>query len=144
MAATCLMSRRPELMLWGVGEVFMVPMCALKDPLRCTQTPLVISVLGAAQGHLALERGRIWLHVSSVFPAQQGSGARACPGSRMLSSCCCRQQSLPATHSSSLGALLRPEASLVHSLTVVTACFPRAGDVVSSMAQQEPLAFRSF
>lgn len=62
-------------MLWGVGEVFMVSTCALKDPLRCTQTPLVISVLGAAQGHLALERGRIWLHVSSVFPAQQGSGA---------------------------------------------------------------------
>lgn len=55
----------------GVGSwgVFMVPTCALKDPVRCTQTPWIISVLGAAQGHLAFERGSIWLHGSSWFPA---------------------------------------------------------------------------
>lgn len=48
--------------------MLLVPICALKDPLRCTQTPWVISVLGAAQGHLALERGSIWLHGSSWVP----------------------------------------------------------------------------
>lgn len=110
-----------------------MPTCALKDSPGCRQTPWVISVLGSARGHLALERGSICCMAPPGFPAQQGSGA--CP----VQAAGCSPV-LPAACSCSLGALLRPEASSVPSLTAVTPCFPRVGDVVSSMAQQEPLA----
>lgn len=146
MAAACLMLRRPELMLWGVGGGFMVPTCALKDPLRCTQTPWVISVLGAAQGYLALERGSIWLHGSCWAPCSAG----------IRSLCLSRQQdalqllvqaAIPACCSLLLSgstAQARGAPSLVHPLTLGTTCFPRVRDVVSSMAPQEPLERRSF
>lgn len=80
MAAACLMLGRPELMLWRAGE------CSwcLKDSFGCIQTPWVITVLAAAQGHLALERGSIWLHGSSWVPCP--ARIRGLCLSRMLSS----------------------------------------------------------
>lgn len=68
---------------WGV---FMVPTCPLKDSLRCTQTPWVISVSLALLRVILSQREAAFVCMAPPgFPAQQGSGACACPGSRMLS-----------------------------------------------------------